>query len=177
MDRVRSRDSASGLNALVDSLLPLKPRVLRRLRLRFGCSAEDAEDLFQDALLCTISSATDPRNLQAWFLTIVRNLAVSHLRRRKNATKLFGKAPREYQDQPTRQGRFDIQGLIADLPPAQRLALEHLCIFGETSTEVSQALGISPESVRKAASRAKLTPRKNLARKVSQRASSNRHTR
>jgi RNA polymerase sigma factor (sigma-70 family) len=143
-----------------------RPGFLSQIQSRFGLPREDAEEVFQEALLQTLASGVHPRGLHAWFEAILRNLAVTRFRDRVRNRKLFSHQALASISPPVRSSRFDIEGLLAPLPETERAILEREYILGETSAETAAALNLSPENVRKIASRARRTLRKRFSKKV-----------
>lgn len=55
---------------------------LFRLALRLSDSTDDAQELTQETLLCALSSAAEPTDLQAWLATVLRRRHADMLRRK-----------------------------------------------------------------------------------------------
>jgi RNA polymerase sigma factor (sigma-70 family) len=153
---------------LISSLLALKASVERRLEGRYGMPLEDAEDVFQEALISTVNAQPRPDSPEAWLNAVLHNLAVAFVRRRARSRALFRRKHLDSILEPTRGHRFDIEGMLDALPPAQRHVIERLYLFGETSAEAASELHMTSASVRQSAFRAKRALRKKFAEPASQ---------
>lgn len=136
-------------------LLPLKDKIFR-LGLRITLNRQEAEDLTQDTLIRLWNmreKLEGVANLEAFSLTIVRNLALDRMERRGNGDLGLEAAgdntpdntppPDERLEQDDRLGR--IQRLFNALPERQRTAVQLRDIEGMTYQEAAAAMGLTEE--------------------------------
>jgi RNA polymerase sigma-70 factor, ECF subfamily len=122
--------------------------------LRLLGSQSDAEDLIQEVFLQIWRQAGTYRpergSPEAWLITITRSRAIDKLRsiRRRNMTLLTPDEPSRVehvaQVQPLTQAseaKLTVQGVLAQLPEAQRLVLELAYFDGLTQAEIATRLG------------------------------------
>lgn len=141
-----------------NDILPLK-NVLYRLALRITLNREDAEDIVQDTLMKLWSkkdSWASIDNLEAFALTMARNLALDKLKRSDNmSTSLdengLSEATRVQNpyDRIIQQDRLHIvRNIINELPEKQRSCIQLRDIEGKSYHEITEILGISEEQVK-----------------------------
>lgn len=139
-------------------ILPLK-NVLYRLALRITMSHEDAEDIVQDTLMKvwnrreTLDSVD---NIEAYTLTICRNLALDKLKRADQGNLSLDEM--ETYQQPAHNGTAErvvlndrmatVRRLIDSLPEKQRSAMQLRDIEGKSYKEIAQILQITEEQVK-----------------------------
>ena len=122
--------------------------VLRLLRRRLG--SERADDAFQETFLRALQAygrLAHGEHLQAWVLTIARNVAIDTLRRHE---------PRPQADEPavedTRPAYEELAPLTDGLPPKERAAIVLRYGYDLPYERIAAALGSSPDAARQAAS-------------------------
>lgn len=154
-----------------------RPHLLA-LAFRILGSEPDAEDVVQEAWLrFARTDAGDVRNVAAWLTTVVTRLCLDVLRRAREQ-------PREPADLATLSTAAGADGdpedtallaaeltdafvvVMAELTPAQRVALVLHDVFGTPFDEVAHILGTTPGSAKKLASRARSSVRRELSTPV-----------
>lgn len=131
------------------------PRVYNYFRYRFGDSAE-AEDLtaqtFEKAWRHRKRYRRDVAGFSTWLMAIARNLAVDHLRRRRESAPLDGVEPgssiRSVEDEAEARQEFArLHGLLAQLPEREQelVALKYGADL--TNREVARLTGLSESNV------------------------------
>lgn len=136
-----------------NDILPMKDR-LYRLALRITLSQQDAEDAVQEALIKVWKRREQwdkIENLEAWMLTIVRNIAIDMTR--KNATQQT--VPIDFEpsvashDQLQESERVEIvRQLMNSLPEKQRTAMQLRDFEGKTYREIATIMDITEEQVK-----------------------------
>ena len=116
-----------------DDVLPLKDKIFR-LALRITLSRAEAEDIVQDVLIKVWNRRDDLAevdSIEAYSLTVCRNLSLDRLQRKENDNvNLDDAPPTEADDAPPdlqmiRNERIDnIKRLIERLPIPQRAAMQ-----------------------------------------------------
>ncbi|MBQ7420771.1 MAG: RNA polymerase sigma factor [Prevotella sp.] len=141
-----------------NDVLPLKNE-LYRLALRITLNPQEAEDVVQDTLIKVWNkreSWTDIESIEAFCLTICRNLALDRLRKADNQHESLEQesnyepaAPSNPQDQMIQRDRFEqVRRLINSLPEKQRSCIQLRDLEGKSYKEVAKVLGISEEQVK-----------------------------
>lgn len=127
-----------------------------RRALGSGLAQEDAEDLFQDALLAAleglerlrVAEGQDPEDaFLAWFWGILRHKRVSHQRRRKRLQRLLDEQPREDR-RPEAAGKAATNvrlslGLFERSSPEAAGVLRKRFLEGRQLSELAHELGVS----------------------------------
>ena len=123
-----------------------------------------AEDCFQETLVSALRAyprLEDDRNLRGWLLTIAHRKAIDHHRARSrrprptgDATEteqLAGRSPGNTAGDPQAglDGRPEIWGAVATLPPKQRSAVALRFACDLRHGEIATALGISEDAARR----------------------------
>lgn len=153
-------------------LLPLKD-TLFRLAKRITGSREDAEDLVQDTLLRLWqqrSELGEKTSLEAYAITICRNLALDRLRasERRNVSldeesyAAPDNAPSPQQQLESRERHARLERLFASLPEPARSVLHLRDIEGKSTRETAEALNLSEGNVKVILSRARTALRNQL---------------
>ena len=156
-------------------VLPLKDRLFR-LAMRITLVREDAEDMVQETLIRlwkSMQEGTQIDNLEAFALTVCRNLCLDYMARREQQNVAFDE---ELHDRPdaTRSPYDDIvrseqsarlNALINTLPEKQRTAMQLRDIEGRTYREIADIMQISESDVKVNIFRARRTVREHLQRK------------
>lgn len=137
-------------------LLPLKDKIYR-MGLRITLNAQEAEDLTQDTLVRVWSkrdklSTVD--NLEAFCITICRNLALDRVARKEHDTLSIeqgvadafdnGRTPEEELEYADRL--HQVHRLFEALPEPQRTALQLRDIEGHSYAEAACIMGISEDA-------------------------------
>lgn len=158
-----------------NDVLPLKDRLFR-LAMRITLVREDAEDMVQETLIRlwkSMQEGTQIDNLEAFTLTVCRNLCLDYMARREQQNVAFDE---ELHDRPdaTRSPYDDIvrseqsarlNALINTLPEKQRTAMQLRDIEGRTYREIADIMQISESDVKVNIFRARRTVREHLQRK------------
>ena len=154
-----------------DDVLPLKDKIFR-LALRITLSRAEAEDIVQDVLIKVWNRRDDRAevdSIEAYSLTVCRNLSLDRLQRKENDNvNLDDAPPTEADDAPPdlqmiRNERIDnIKRLIERLPIPQRAAMQLRDMEGKTYKEISAITGQTEEQVKVNIFRARQYIRKQI---------------
>ena len=154
-----------------DDVLPLKDKIFR-LALRITLSRAEAEDIVQDVLIKVWNRRDDLAevdSIEAYSLTVCRNLSLDRLQRKENDNvNLDDAPPTEADDAPPdlqmiRNERIDnIKRLIERLPTPQRAAMQLRDMEGKTYKEISAITGQTEEQVKVNIYRARQYIRKQI---------------
>ena len=154
-----------------DDVLPLKDKIFR-LALRITFSRAEAEDIVQDVLIKVWNRRDDLAevdSIEAYSLTVCRNLSLDRLQRKENDNvNLDDAPPTEADDAPPdlqmiRNERIDnIKRLIERLPIPQRAAMQLRDMEGKTYKEISAITGQTEEQVKVNIFRARQYIRKQI---------------
>lgn len=154
-----------------DDVLPLKDKIFR-LALRITLSRAEAEDIVQDVLIKVWNRRDDLAevdSIEAYSLTVCRNLSLDRLQRKENDNANLDDAPpTEADDAPPdlqmiRNERIDnIKRLIERLPIPQRAAMQLRDMEGKTYKEISAITGQTEEQVKVNIFRARQYIRKQI---------------
>ncbi len=141
-----------------NDVLPLKD-VLYRLALRITLKHEEAEDVVQDTLMKVWNKRDDldkVGSLEAYCLTICRNLSLDHLKRKDTHTESLEKTEVSPQDenlgpyeQMQQKDRVElVRRLVNGLPEKQRSCMQLRDFEGKTYKEIATILNISEDQVK-----------------------------
>lgn len=143
-----------------NDVLPLKNKIFR-LALRITLNREEAEDIVQDTLIKVWSNRSkwqDLDSVEAYSLTIARNLSLDHNKRKENDNASLDEdiASNEKRDKaytPSERmilkDRLDIVKSIIDrLPEKQRSCLQLRDIEGKAYKDIATILSITEEQVK-----------------------------
>lgn len=154
-----------------DDVLPLKDKIFR-LALRITLSRAEAEDIVQDVLIKVWNRRDDLAevdSIEAYSLTVCRNLSLDRLQRKENDNVNLDDAPPTEADeappdlQMIRNERIDnIKRLIERLPIPQRAAMQLRDMEGKTYKEISAITGQTEEQVKVNIFRARQYIRKQI---------------
>ncbi len=155
-------------------ILPLKNQ-LYRLALRITLNHQEAEDIVQDTLVKVWSrreSLEEIESIEAYSMTICRNLALDHLKKHENMNlSLDGMVLEkpDIEDDPlqklAQQDNIDrIRNLMNAMPEKQRTCMQLRDFEGKSYKEIANILDISEEQVKINIFRA----RKNIKENFSQ---------
>ncbi len=141
-----------------NDVLPLKNE-LYRLALRITLNSAEAEDVVQDTLIKVWDkrdSWQEINSVEAFSLTICRNLALDRLKKKGNdnlsieeeSTEPVSAASNPLE-QTLQNDRIDqVRRLINELPEKQRSCIQLREFEGKSYKEVAEVLGISEEQVK-----------------------------
>lgn len=141
-----------------DLLRRLRPRVLWLLG-RHRIPPQDGDDLVQQTLLALIGKYGEVRDPEAWVLGTLRHKCLRYWRRsatlfeRVEEEVLEQTAPAEAPGQELADLRHDLEAALARLPERCRRILRQRYALGYRATEIAEALGYPPATVRKITSR------------------------
>lgn len=141
-----------------NDVLPLKNELFR-LALRITLDRADAEDVVQETMIKVWSkrdSWDDIDNVEAFSMTICRNLALDHAKRRENENERLDAdnvrepvAPSNPFEQAVNQDRVQIVRRIVDsLPEKQRSCIQLRDFEGKQYKEIATILAITEEQVK-----------------------------
>lgn len=140
-------------------VLPLKD-ILYRLALRITLNREDAEDIVQETLIKVWDrrdSWDEIESIEAFSLTICRNLALDHQRRMENRHLSLDEMPIERPDSRSLSpaeamistDRISlVRRLVDSLPEKQRSCMQLRDFEGKSYREIAQVLGITEDQVK-----------------------------
>ena len=147
------RGDGAAFDALITPLLPRALRVARRLL----NDEHDAEDLVQDACLRAldrIEQHDQQRAFGPWFMRLLVNLGLNQQKSRRvrrhqtltDVTPSSSATPDRIVEDADIHERFSVA--VAALSPRQRQIVMLHEVEGWTTTDISQELGLSPQTVR-----------------------------
>jgi len=140
-------------------ILPMKNQ-LYRIALRVTGDAQEAEDVVQDTMLKVWSrreSWGEIDNMEAFCLTICRNLALDHTRRaaflapsieEQTAAEPTSNQPSPEEQASQRDRVALVRSLIGRLPEKQRSCIHLRDIEGKSYKEIAAVLGITEDQVK-----------------------------
>jgi RNA polymerase sigma-70 factor (ECF subfamily) len=109
---------------------------------------QEADDLTQEVFLMALENLRtlrDPGSFSAWLVSIARNVARGHHRRRRPVAELAERAdPRGSGEEEA----FRVLDQIRELPEAYRETLVLRLVEGMTGPEIAGRTGLTAESVR-----------------------------
>ena len=142
-----------------NDVLPLKNELFR-LALRITLNHAEAEDVVQETMIKVWNRRdrwVEIESIEAFCLTICRNIAVDKMRKMENQNQSLGDehdAPdRSYfsnpEEQAMQQDRIQlVRRLIDNLPEKQRSVMQLRDFEGKSYKEIAQILAISEEQVK-----------------------------
>ena len=140
-------------------VLPLKDELFR-LALRITLNRADAEDVVQETMLKVWNrrdSWAELDSMQAYCLTICRNLALDKLKRadHQNASldESYDRPDRHYAANPeertVQRDRVElVKRLMDQLPEKQRTCMQLRDMEGKAYKEIAQVMGITEQQVK-----------------------------
>lgn len=138
---------------------------------RYGISALDAEDIYQDAILRVLRYVTDggePDNLDAFITTVVRNLCIDRVRRagREDPVEEPGDftAPIDPKLDAAQANSELVRQTLSQLNERSRHVLVKAHVEGYKPAEIAQHLGLSPNTASAMLYRARKTFRRYYVR-------------
>lgn len=154
-------------------ILPLKNE-LYRMALRITMNAEEAEDVVQETMM-KVWSRRDQWNqidsIEAFCLTICRNLSLDKLRRMDNQTQSLDAAydPKDHgvasnpEEQAIQSDRIRlVRQMISQLPEKQRSCMQLRDMEGKSYKDIATILDITEEQVKVNIFRARQTIREKF---------------
>lgn len=154
-----------------NDVLPLKDR-LYRLALRITLNAVEAEDIVQDTLIKVWNKRDtweDIGSIEAFSLTIARNLALDHIKKAENKNYSLDTMVEQVDDaygpyeQVMRMDRMRlVRELVDALPEKQRSCMQLRDFEGKSYKEVAIVLGMTEEQVKVNIFRARQTIKKRF---------------
>lgn len=142
-----------------DFLVRIRPR-LKSLFAHYRIPIQDTEDLLQQALLALVYQWKTVRDPEAWILGTLRNKCLLYWRERcRRLVESVDTAVLEWMAQPERPRqenddlRYDLENLLARLPPRCRSILVLRYRYGYDPQEVAARLGYQRSSISKVTNR------------------------
>lgn len=152
-------------------ILPLKNELFR-LALRITQNRFEAEDVVQETMLKVWKGRSDwdkIDNIEAYCLTVCRNLSLDKMRHMDNQVQNIEQEPadRSYSANPEEQAvQHDrlqlVRQLISQLPEKQRTCMQLRDIEGKSYRDIATIIGISEEQVKVNIFRARQTIRERF---------------
>ena len=141
-----------------NDVLPLKD-VLYRLALRITLKHEEAQDIVQDTLIKVWNKRDEwdsIASIEAYSLTICRNLALDELKLRDNQNESIDSIPlgtpdhgNDPYEQMQQKDRIDlVRRMVNALPEKQRSCIQLRDFEGKPYKEIADILGISEDQVK-----------------------------
>jgi RNA polymerase sigma-70 factor (ECF subfamily) len=166
----------AGTTAHLDELYRSERRRLWALAYRMTGTAEDADDVVQEAFARLLAHAPEPERSPGWLVRTATNLAIDALRRRRRRayTGPWLPGPIETPEEdwldalpgagPDPEARYGLQESVTfafllaleALGPRQRAVLLLRDVMGQSARDVADALGISEANARVLHHRARL---------------------
>lgn len=157
-------------------ILPLK-NIVFRTALRIVLNREEAEDIVQDTLMKLWERRDElekVENLEAFALTMARNMAIDRKEKKDNQHVSFDDEAHDRPDEA--QGSSDSQlmsqethsfvaDIINSLPEKQRTILQLRDIEGKTYKEIAEVLSISESDVKVTLFRARKETKEKILQK------------
>ena len=141
-------------------VLPLKNQLFR-MALRITLNRAEAEDVVQETMIKVWNRRDEWEqiaSMEAFCLTICRNLSLDKIRRMENQLRDAGDSAAEPQDssytsnpeeQTVQHDRVAlVRRLIGELPEKQRTAMQLRDIEGKAYKEIAIVMGITEEQVK-----------------------------
>lgn len=154
-----------------DDVLPLKDKIFR-LALRITLNRQEAEDIVQDVLIRVWNKRNElaeVESIEAYSLTICRNLAIDRNGRKENSNVALDDAPpTETEEAPPdlqlmqNERLNQIRLLFNRLPPQQKAAMQLRDIEGMSYKEIEKITGQTQEQVKVNIFRARQYIRKQI---------------
>ena len=155
-------------------VLPLKNELFR-LAFRLTMNRHDAEDIVQETMLRVWSRReqwAEIESMEAFCLTICRNLALDRLKRMDQAntsldSEQHDRADRSYaadpEEQTVQRDRVEmVRRLMDTLPEKQRTCMQLRDVEGKPYKEIAAVMGITEQQVKVNIFRARQTVKKKF---------------
>jgi RNA polymerase sigma factor (sigma-70 family) len=140
-------------------LVRIRPR-LKSLFAHYRVPVQDTEDLLQQALLALVYQWKTVRDPDAWIIGTLRNKCLLYWRERcRRLVESVDTGVLEWVAQPERPRqenddlRYDLDTMLARLPPRCRSVLTLRYRLGYEPQEVAERLGYRPSSISKVTNR------------------------
>jgi RNA polymerase sigma-70 factor (ECF subfamily) len=141
-----------------NDVLPLKNELFR-LALRITLNRAEAEDIVQDTLIKVWNNRghwDDIDSIEAYCLTITRNLSLDHLKKSGRDTKSLDEKPQDEIDHSSnpyeemlQKDRINLLHRLVDrLPEKQRSCMQLRDFEGKPYKEIANILSITEEQVK-----------------------------
>jgi RNA polymerase sigma-70 factor (ECF subfamily) len=149
--------------------------VLYRLALRITLNHEEAQDIVQDTLIKVWNKRDDWQsldNIEAFSMTICRNLALDALKKKGNNNESIEKEQIDTPDRASNPHELMIQKyriemvrrLVDQLPEKQRSCMQLRDFEGKAYKDIAQILGITEEQVKVNIFRARQTIKQQFSK-------------
>ena len=154
-----------------NDILPLKDKLFR-LALRITMQREDAEDVVQDTMIKLWKQQEKLQqvdSIEAYSLTVCRNLAIDHTRKAANnvvelsSDNIDQRSENPYSTIFLREQLSQVEAIIAQLPEKQRTCFQLRDIEGKTYREIAGILQITEDQVKINIFRARKTIRERIS--------------
>lgn len=153
-------------------VLPMKD-ALYRLALRITLNPAEAEDIVQDTLIKVWNrrdSWSDIKSIEAFAMTICRNLSLDHVRRHENrnssmeatATDAPDNSSSPAEDAEYKEKVVIIKSIVDSLPEKQRSCMQLRDFEGYAYKDIATILGMTEEQVKISIFRARQTVKKKI---------------
>jgi RNA polymerase sigma-70 factor (ECF subfamily) len=165
-DEILAERAGDGDVAAFETLVRRHGPLMRAYARRLARTAEEADDVVQDALVTAwkdMGKLRDGAAVKAWLMRIVANRAVDSGRRRKShgnvddQTGLVDGKPTPEQAAVAGSAREALGRALARLPEEQRRCWVLKEFGGQSYEEIAETLGIGTASVRGRLARARTT--------------------
>lgn len=140
-----------------NDILPLKDKLFR-MALRITMQREEAEDVVQETLIKLWKQRDNLEgieSLEAYAITMARNLALDHQKRASNNTISLDASPlisersiNPYDNIYAQEGLRRINKLMADLPEKQRSCMQLRDFEGKNYREIAEIMSITEDQVK-----------------------------
>lgn len=140
-----------------DDVLPLKNKIFR-LALRVTLNRAEAEDIVQDVLIRVWNRRDelgDVESIEAYSLTVCRNLALDRAEKKGNSNLALDEAPLPLssdalpdQQLIQRERLQMVERFFNTLPPSQRMVMQLRDVEGKSYKEIAEITGQSEEQVK-----------------------------
>lgn len=141
-----------------NDILPLKDKLFR-MALRITMQREEAEDVVQETLIKLWKQRDNLEgieSLEAYAITMARNLALDHQKRASNNTVSLDATPflsaersvNPYDNIYAQEGLRRINKLMAELPEKQRSCMQLRDFEGKNYREIAEIMSITEDQVK-----------------------------
>lgn len=140
-----------------NDILPLKDKLFR-MALRITMQREEAEDVVQETLIKLWKQRDNLEgieSLEAYAITMARNLALDHQKRASNNTISLDASPlisersvNPYDNIYAQEGLRRINKLMAELPEKQRSCMQLRDFEGKNYREIAEIMSITEDQVK-----------------------------
>lgn len=140
-----------------NDILPLKDKLFR-MALRITMQREEAEDVVQETLIKLWNQRDHLQELEsveAYAITITRNLSLDHLRKASNNTisiddehTIPERSVNPYDNIYAQEGIRRINALMAELPEKQRSCMQLRDFEGKNYREIAAIMQITEDQVK-----------------------------